>query len=141
MDEKRKFPRFPVTASVICSRYGRQMTMRTLDISQGGLRLEANFELGVGESMDFVILINGTRIRCRGKILAIEELNHKVQARLSFAPPSDWEHGKLSKYLYRLSTGRKIAFPKWVTAKWVTVGLYILSALLAYLLIRSHFFK
>jgi len=117
------------------------MSMRTLDISQGGLKLEANFDLRVGESMDVVLLINGTRIRCKGKVLAIEELGHKVQASLSFALPSDWEHGKLSKYLHRLSAGRKIAFPKWVTAKWVTVGLYILSALLAYFLIRSHFFK
>ena len=115
--------------------------MHTVDISLGGLKLEANFDLRVGESMDVVLLINGTRIRCKGKILAIEELSHKVQARLSFASPSHWEDGKLSKYLYRLSTGRKIAFPKWVTAKWVTVGLYILSALLAYLLIRSQFYK
>jgi hypothetical protein len=79
------------------------MTMRTLDISQGGLRLEANFELGVGESMDFVILINGTRIRCRGKILAIEELNHKVQARLRFTRTSSSEQRKLSDYLHSSS--------------------------------------
>jgi cytoskeletal protein RodZ len=76
------------------------MTMRTLDISQGGLKLEANFELGVGETMDFVILINGTRIRCRGKILAIEDLNHKVQARLRFTRTSSSEQRKLSDYLH-----------------------------------------
>jgi hypothetical protein len=103
MDEKRKFPRFPVTASAICSRYGRQMSMRTLDISQGGLRLEANFELAVGESIDFVILINGTRIRCRGRILAIEELNHKVQARLRFTRTASSEQRKLSDYLHSFS--------------------------------------
>ncbi|MCK5554302.1 MAG: PilZ domain-containing protein [Deltaproteobacteria bacterium] len=103
MDEKRKFPRFPVTELVICSRYGRQMSMRTLNISRGGLKLEANFELGVGESMDFVILINGTRIRCRGKILAIEELNHRVHASLCFSRRPDSEERKLSDCLHALS--------------------------------------
>ncbi len=117
--EKRRFPRFPVTTSVICSRYGRQMTMRTLDISQGGLKLEANFELGVGESMDFVILINGTRIRCRGKILAIEEFNHKVQARLRFTRTSSSEQRKLSDYLHSFSAK---PFEKWLIG-----GLFILA--------------
>ncbi|MFX0202643.1 MAG: PilZ domain-containing protein, partial [Candidatus Hodarchaeota archaeon] len=57
MEEKRKFPRFLVTKPVICFRYGRQMTMRTLNVSRGGLKLEANFDLGVGESIDLAILI------------------------------------------------------------------------------------
>lgn len=103
MHEKRRFPRFPMTNPVLCSRYGRQMTMRTLNISQGGLRLEANFDLGVGESIDFAILTNSTRIQCKGRVLAIEEFPNKVQARLRFAPSSDWENGKLSNYLRALS--------------------------------------
>jgi len=78
MDEKRKSPRFPVSGLVICSRYGRQMTMRTLNISLGGLKLTANFDLRIGEAMDLAILINGTRIQCRGTILAIEEFGNKV---------------------------------------------------------------
>jgi hypothetical protein len=106
------------------------MTMRTLDISQGGLKLEANFELGVGESMDFVILINGTRIRCRGKILAIEEVNHKVHARLRFTRTSSSEHRKLFDYLHTLYWGR---FQKWVIG-----GIFILLAYIAYLFIRPY---
>ena len=103
MHEKRKSPRFPVTEPVRCSRYGRQMTMRTLNISQGGLKLEANFDLGVGESIDFAILTNNSKIQCKGRILEIEESRNKVQARLRFAPTSDREYGKLSKYLHALS--------------------------------------
>ena len=133
MDEKRKYPRFSVTAPVICFRYGRQVTMRTLNISRGGLKLEANFDLGVGESMDLVILINRTRIRCRGKILAIEKLNHKVQARLLFTGASNSEYGRLSDYLHTLS--RK-PFQKWMIG-----GLSILSAYIAYLIIRTYFFR
>ena len=136
MQDKRESRRFAVTKPVLCSRFGKQMTMRTLDISRGGLKLEANFNLEVGESVDLTILTNGTRIRCKGKILAIEELGHKVQARLCFASPSDWEYGKLSDYLHSLSAGRKIPLPKWVT-----VGLYILAAVLAYLIIRTYFFE
>jgi len=79
------------------------MTMRTLNISQGGLKLEANFDLGVGESIDFAILTNNSRIQCKGRILEIEESRNKVQARLRFAPTSNREHGKLSKYLHALS--------------------------------------
>jgi c-di-GMP-binding flagellar brake protein YcgR len=108
------------------------MSMRTLDISQGGLKLEANFELGVGESMDFVILINGTRIRCRGKILAIEELNHKVQARLRFTRTSSSEQRKLSDYLHTLYWGR--------LQRWVIGGIVIVSAFMAYFIIRAYFF-
>ena len=103
MQEKRKFHRFPVMESVLCFRYGRQMTMRTLDISLGGLKLEANFDLGVGESMDFAILAHGTRIQCKGRILDIEESRNKVQARLRFAPASNSEYGKLSRYLQAVS--------------------------------------
>lgn len=101
--DKRNFPRFPVREKVICSRYGRQMTMRTQDISLGGLKLEANFDLRVGDIMDFAILINATKIQCRGMILAVEEFGNKVHARLRFAPSSDSEHGELAKYLRTLS--------------------------------------
>jgi DNA-directed RNA polymerase sigma subunit (sigma70/sigma32) len=79
------------------------MTMRTLNIGFGGLKLEANFDLGVGESVDFSILTDRSRIQCKGRILAIEESGNKIQARLRFAPSSDWEYGKLSKYLHVLS--------------------------------------
>ncbi len=77
--------------------------MRTLNISRGGLKLEANFDLGVGESVDFTLLTDGTTIQCKGKILAVEESGNKVQARLQFAHSSEWDYGKLSKYLHSLS--------------------------------------
>ena len=134
MHDKRKFPRFVVTKPVICFRYGRQMTMRTLNVSRGGLKLEANFDLGVGESMDLAILINGTRIQCKGIILAIEEFNHKVQARLRFARISEIGFKKLSNYLGTLSRGKGIPFQRVVIG-----GLFILSAYIAYLLIRTYF--
>ena len=79
------------------------MTMRTLDIGLGGLKLEANFDLGAGELIDFAILTGGDRIQCKGRILEVEESRNKVQARLQFAPTSDWEHGKLSRYLHALA--------------------------------------
>lgn len=131
MHEKRKFPRFPVTAPVICFRYGRRMATRALDISLGGLRLEANFDLGVGESLDFVILAKDTEIRCTGKILEVDELDHKVHARLRLAPTSDSELRKLTDYLHTLSPKR---FPKWII-----VWLSILMAYVAYLIIRTYF--
>ena len=133
MDDKRKFPRFPVTKPVICFRYGRQMTMRTLNISRGGLKLEANLDLGVGETMDLAILINGTRIQCRGTILAIEEFGNKVQARLRFTRTSNSEHRKLSDYLHTLYWGR---FQKWIVG-----AIVIVSAYIAYLFIRTYFFQ
>jgi len=77
--------------------------MRTLDISMGGLKLEANFDLGAGELIDFAILADGDRIQCKGRILEVEELKNKVQARLQFTPTSDWEHGKLSRYLHAVA--------------------------------------
>ena len=136
MHEKRKFPRFTVTAQIICFRYGRQMTMRTLNVSRGGLKLEANFDLGVGESIDLAILINGTRIQCKGIILAIEEFRHKVKARLRFARISEIDIKKLSNYLGTLSRGKGIPFQRVVIG-----GLFILSAYIAYLLIRTYFFR
>ena len=136
MHEKRKFPRFTVTAQIICFRYGRQMTMRTLNVSRGGLKLEANFDLGVGESIDLAILINGTRIQCKGIILAIEEFRHKVKARLRFARISEIDIKKLSNYLGSLSRGKGIPFQRVVIG-----GLFILSAYIAYLLIRTYFFR
>jgi hypothetical protein len=136
MHEKRKFPRFTVTAQIICFRYGRQMTMRTLNVSRGGLKLEANFDLGVGESIDLAILINGTRIQCKGIILAIEEFRHKVKARLRFARISEIDIKKLSNYLGTLSRGKGIPFQRVVIG-----GLFILSAYIAYFLIRTYFFR
>ena len=131
--EKRKFPRFPAVVPVICSRYGRKMTMRTQNISLGGLKLEANFDLGVGESMDLALLTKGTRIYCKGRILAIEEFGNKVHARLHFAHTSDSEYRKLSDYLHTLYWGR---FQKWVIG-----GIFILSAYITYLFIRTYFFR
>jgi len=101
--------------------------MRTLNISGGGLKLEANFDLKVGESMDLVILVDGTRIRCRGRIIAIEEHNHRVHARLRFIST---EYRKLSHYLDKLS---QTPFQKWII-----VGVFIVLAYIAYLIIRTY---
>ena len=103
MGEKRKFPRFPVADEIICSRYGKEMIMRTQNISLGGAKLEANFDLGVGENIDFAILSNGRKINCKGTILAIEDLGNKVHARLLFSPTSDVDDWKLSEYLHNVS--------------------------------------
>jgi hypothetical protein len=110
--------------------------MRTQNISFGGLRLVANLDLRVGESLDFDILTNGTKVHCKGRILAIEDLKDKVQARLCFTPTSDSECRKLNDYLDTLSQGKRIPFEKGVI-----VGLFILSAYMAYLIIRTYFFR
>ena len=130
MHEKREFPRFPVTIQVNCFRYGRQLTMRTLNVSLGGLKLEANFDLGVGESMNLDILTNGTTIQCKGDVLAIEDLKNKIHARLRFDSISDQEYKKLSNYLYTLYWGR---FQKWVIG-----GILILLAYIAYVFIQPY---
>ena len=110
------------------------MPMRTLNISLGGLELVANFDLEVGESLDLVIVTNDTRIRCRGRVVAIEEFKHKVHARLRFTPSSDWEFRKLSEYLDTLSGGKRIPFEKWIIG-----GMLILSAYIVYRIIRTYF--
>jgi len=130
MHEKRKFPRFAVTKPVHCFRYGRQVTMRTLNLSLGGLKLEANFDLGVGESMNLGILTNGTTIQCRARVLAIEDFRNKVYARLRYDSISDQEYKKLSDYLYTLYWGR---FQKWVIG-----GILILLAYIAYVFIHPY---
>lgn len=130
--EKRKFPRFPTTESVICLHFGKLRTMRTLDISLGGLKLEANLDLRIGESIDLAILTNGTRIYCRGKILAIEEYGSKACARLRLFPTTYSEYRKLSDYLYTLYWG---PFQKWIVG-----GIFIVSAFIVYFIIRAYFF-
>jgi hypothetical protein len=110
--------------------------MRTKNISFGGLRLEANLDLRTGESLDFDILTDDTRIHCKGKILAVEDLKDKVQARLRFTPTSDSEHRKLFDYVDTLSGRRRKPFEKWII-----VGLFILSVCLAYLIIHAYFFR
>ena len=129
MREKREFPRFPVTIPVHCFRYGRQLTMRTLNVSLGGLKLEANFDLGVGESMNLAILTNVSTIQCKGRVLTIEDFRNKVYARLRFDSISDPEYEKLSSYLHTVYWGR--------FQKWVITGISILSAYIAYLFIRT----
>ncbi|MFQ6080031.1 MAG: PilZ domain-containing protein [Thermodesulfobacteriota bacterium] len=134
ISERRNYPRFPVTDPVICYRYGRQMNMRPQNISLGGLKLEANFDLGIGESMDLAILTKGARISriyCRGRILAIEDFKNKVHARLCFSFTSDMDFRELSDYLEFHSRG---SFHKWVMG-----GLFILSAYIAYRIIRTYF--
>ena len=133
--EKRKFPRFPIMKTAICFRYGRQMTIRTINISLGGLKLEANFDLRVGESMVFAILTNGTRIHCKGRILAIEDFKNKVHARVRFVHASDMDFQKLSDYLNTLARGKRILIQKGVIG-----GLLILTAYISYLIIRTYFF-
>jgi len=50
------------------------MTMRTMNISLGGLKLEANFDPRVGESMVLYILTNGTRRPCRERLFGLYRL-------------------------------------------------------------------
>jgi RNA polymerase sigma factor (sigma-70 family) len=75
------------------------MIMRTLDMSLGGLKLEAPFDLGVGESMDFTILTDDARIHGKGRILTTEDFKNKVHARLRFDHTSDKDLRKLSNCL------------------------------------------
>ena len=133
--EKRKFPRFPVMERAICFRYGKQMRMRTIDISKGGLKLEANFDLAIGESINFAILTNGNRIPCKGRVLGIKDLKNKVHARLRFAPSPEMDSQKLSDYLDTLSQGRGVLFRRAIIC-----ALLILLALTAYVIIRTYFF-
>ena len=77
--------------------------MRTLDISQGGMKLEANFDLGVDEPIEFGILTDGKRIHCKGRVLETEEFGNKVQARLRFDRTSNMDFRKLSDFLRALS--------------------------------------
>ena len=133
MHERRKFPRFRVMNPVICLRYGRQITMRTQNVSLGGLKLEANLDFKVGESLDFDILTNGTRVHCKGRILAIENFKDKVQVRLCFSHNSDMDFRKLSDYLHSFYWSRY--------QKWIIGGILILSTYIAYLFIRTYFFK
>lgn len=104
--------------------------MRAQNISLGGMKLEANLDLKSGESLNFYILADGTRIHCKGRILAIEDFKDRVQARLCFTPTSDSESRKLSDFLRALSR------PNW--ERWVIVGLVILSGCIAYLIIRTY---
>jgi len=108
--------------------------MRTLDINLGGLKLEANFNLKVGEAVDLTILVGDNEITYKGKILALEEFSDKVRAKLCFAPLLDWEYKKFSDYLGTLSHGRRIPFQKWLF-----VGFFILVSFIAYLLIHTYF--
>ena len=130
MHEKRKFPRFPIKKPLIYSRYGRQLTIQTLNISLGGLKLEANFDLRVGEFVSLGILTNGTTIQCKGEVLAIEDLKNKIHARLRFDSMSAPEYRKLSNYLHTIYWGR--------VQRWVIGGIFILSAYIAYLFIRAY---
>ena len=126
MREKRKSPWFPV----MCARYGRQVTMRTQNISLDGLKLEAKFSLGVGESMDLAILTNGTTIYCKGRVLAIEDFKNKVHARLHFDSISDPEYKNLSNYLHTLYWGR--------IQKWVIGAIFMFLGYIANLFIRTY---
>jgi len=123
--EKRKSPRFPIMKPAICFRYGKQMSMRTI-----------NIKLAIGESIDFAILTNGTRIRCKGRILGIEDLKNKVHARLRFAQISDMDFQKLANYLDSLSRGKGITLQRAAIT-----GLFILFALIAYVIIRAYFLR
>jgi hypothetical protein len=134
--EKRIFPRFPGKKPFFCFRYGRKMSMRTMNINLGGLKLEANFDLRVGESMVLDILTNGTRIPCRERILAIEDFKNKAHARLCFAHTSDRNFRKLSDYLDTLSREKGILFQSGVIG-----GLLILLPYIAYLIIRTYFYQ
>lgn len=65
--------------------------------------MEANFDLGPGELIDFAILMDGDSIQCKGRILEVAESRNKVQARVQFTPTSGWEQGKLSRYLHAVA--------------------------------------
>ena len=82
------------------------------------------------------ILTNGTRIPCRGRILAIKDFTNKAHARLYFAHTSDMDFRKLSGYLGTLSLGKGILLKKGDIG-----GQLILLAYIAYLLIHTYFFQ
>lgn len=81
--------------------------MRGLDISQQGLKLEANFDLQLGELLDFVILSNSTEIPCRGKVVSIEDLGYKVRAGVRFTRSASAEQRKLFEHIHFLSPLQK----------------------------------
>lgn len=108
--------------------------MQSLNISRGGLKLEANFNLQAGEFIDLSLLISGTMIRCRGMILAVEEHDRKVLARVRFTRASNVDQRKLSDYLQAVSMTR--------LQKGLIGGLFILAgAILAVMIGYNHYFQ
>lgn len=106
------------------------------EYQSGRIETEGNFDLRVGESMVLSILTNGTRIPCRGRILAIKDFKNKSHARLYFARTSDMDFRKFSGYLGTYSRVKGMLFKKGGIG-----GLSILLAYIAYLLIHTYFFQ
>lgn len=104
--------------------------MSTLNVSLGGLKLEANLDLGVGEFVNLDILTNATTIQCKARVLAIEDFRNKVYARVRYDSIPDQEYKKLCNYLYTLYWGR---FQKWVIG-----GILLLLAYIVYVFFHPY---
>ncbi len=110
--ERRSHPRVEVSHSVVYftefyPRLPKPKVASTLDLSQGGTKIESPDSLPKNSRLQIIIAIPPKAIRCKAKVIYVSELeNDKVEAGIQFEELSIRDKLYLNRYLSRLMTQR-----------------------------------
>lgn len=100
MTEKRRHPRFELSLALACTCGGTKNTLRTVDVSLGGTRIQTDRPIPVDERLNLIILLENEAIKPLGKVVrSRQSSNRKYDVGISFEAISHQCLSRLKRFL------------------------------------------
>ena len=85
LTERRRYPRFEVPLALVCECGATKSTLRTVDVSLGGIRIQTDRPIPVDERLNLIILLENEAIKPLGKVVrSRQSSNRKYDGGISF---------------------------------------------------------
>ena len=112
MRERRNYPRIKASCSVAYSKviYPKSTAASTVDLSEGGTKIQSLYSLDKDETLEISIAIKGQVIKSRGKVIhVVEREDGKIEAGIQFQELSEKDKLHLRQYLFHVMEKQAIS--------------------------------
>ena len=98
--ERRRYPRFALPLALAYTCGATRDTLRTIDVSLDGTRIQPDRPISIDESLNFIILLENEAIKPLGKVVRLgQSSNRKYDIGISFEAMSHESLRRLKRFL------------------------------------------
>jgi hypothetical protein len=108
--ERRKYPRFELSQALAYQWGVTKGTLRTIDVSLGGVKIQTDSPIPVGDRLDLIILLEYEAIKPMGKVVRANlSSSGKYDVGICFETISDQCLKRLERFLHGTTLREKLA--------------------------------
>jgi hypothetical protein len=112
LTERRRYPRFELPLALAYECGATKSTLRTVDVSLGGTRIQKDRPLPVDERLNLIILLENEAIKPLGKVVrSMQSSNRIYDVGISFESTSNQWLSRLKRFLDGMAQKRGAADP------------------------------